>query len=136
MDPIESDRFKTQCPHCALHFEVLNDYADQTITCPGCQGEYKAAPRLVTAEFLALSRDPRFTSRSAKIVSPRAKSGRIVQFLGIPAFFVVPPFGAMVGLAMVVTGAIMTKKHHCSNCGNPVADKKVKRCRICLIVFK
>ncbi len=76
----------------------------------------------------------------AKIVKEVAfvNVGSLIQLVGVGCFAIGIFFGGlgmMLGLVLMVilliVGSSKSKQYRCSNCGNHLADSKVKRCPSC-----
>ena len=59
--------------------------------------------------------------------------GALVQLVGFVALWIFP-FGTVVGLALLIIGNTLSKKHLCSECGNKV-EKDAKVCPHCRAEF-
>lgn len=80
----------------------------------------------------------------AKIIKKTefAGSGCLVQGIGIVIIFFSFSFfpfgtiiGGLLGLGLIAQGSQMSQKFRCSECGNPVVDKKVTMCPTCKATF-
>lgn len=95
--------------------------------------------RIAAAETAAAQTDAFPVTARVRKRGNLVGGGCFVQLLGVLlgalAFFLVPVVGLITGpllfISMFFWGSQMAKSFECSNCGNPVASKRVRLCPTC-----
>ena len=65
-----------------------------------------------------------------------AGAGLFIEVLGFFTLFFFFPWGIIIGIVFMLTGARMRRGWRCGKCGNPVADKYVRMCPTCKVSFE
>ena len=112
----------------------------QKIVCPHCNvlttlGQPIATPPPIPAQLLPSFRPEQNHIAHIKTKSEFIGSGCLVQLIGLCIIWIFP-IGTVIGILLLLLGSRLSLKYQCSQCGNPVADKKVKLCPACNASFR
>lgn len=114
--PSELQGEKIVCPHCG----VLTTLGQAPVTPPPIPHYHPGLYQKQTANI--------------KTKSEFIGVGCLVQFVGLVLLFFFP-VGTIMGVFLLIIGGRLAIKNICSECGNNVANKKVKVCPSCQATF-
>jgi hypothetical protein len=87
-------------------------------------------------------KQPKKPKAHVKVQSSFIGSGCLIQGIGLMLFLgsflmfpIGPFFGILVLIGFFIWGSINSRKLLCSECGNPIDNKKVKLCPACKVTF-
>lgn len=119
---------KCTCAICNGPFEVEDGHGGTEVPCPHCgetillsNSDGSIPPRI---------QEPAGGSRAIIKSYTRSTAGTVMLFvLGLLLCFTL--VGALIGIPCICAANSLSRRYRCGNCGNPVADERVRKCPTC-----
>jgi hypothetical protein len=126
---------KAYCVHCGGGMEYPSELQGEKIVCPHCN-TLTTLGQPITPPPVPAYHPGLYSKRATiKTKSEFIGGGCVVQGIGILVIWIFP-IGTIVGIVLLLLGSRMALKTICSNCGNPVSNKRVTICPTCHAQFK
>jgi len=126
---------KCACLHCQQNIEfVVAEFVPSGDTAKEQIGQSVPCPHCGQMTVLRMEKNtPQIQQFARKVKGDKIGTGVIVQIIGVALCVTV--YGLVIGVPLIIWGALLARRVACSECGTILNNREVKLCPCCKTQF-